>query len=300
MTGPPARTRSTGSRWTGRATSTSRVPAGSGSLGPRAATSERSSARAPAQLRLGRRGRQHLYLCARPGLYRDPAGDPGHPSPRPSHEPIVVRLDPRLDALIPADARVEIGRRRHPMGGGAAVGSARERAAVLGRPAQRRLSLEGARRGHRGARAPAATPARAVHSGPTSRGRTGSTFDAQGRLVLCQHGDRRIARREADGQPCRARRPLRRQRLNSPNDLVYGPDGALYFTDPPFGLPRGFDDPGQGARLPGRLPPRRRRRRSCRSSRICTRRTGSPSRPTGRRSTSATPSARTRCGWRTR
>ena len=33
------------------------------------------------------------------------------------------------------------------------------------------------------------------------------------------------------------------KRLNSPNDLVYKSDGALYFTDPPFGLPKFFDDP---------------------------------------------------------
>jgi gluconolactonase len=33
------------------------------------------------------------------------------------------------------------------------------------------------------------------------------------------------------------------KRLNSPNDLVYRSDGALYFTDPPFGLPKFFDDP---------------------------------------------------------
>jgi sugar lactone lactonase YvrE len=41
----------------------------------------------------------------------------------------------------------------------------------------------------------------------------------------------------------RAGRPLPGKRLNSPNDLVYRSDGALYFTDPPFGLPKSFDDP---------------------------------------------------------
>jgi gluconolactonase len=35
------------------------------------------------------------------------------------------------------------------------------------------------------------------------------------------------------------------RRLNSPNDLVYRSDGLLYFTDPPFGLPEGFDDPAR-------------------------------------------------------
>ena len=36
---------------------------------------------------------------------------------------------------------------------------------------------------------------------------------------------------------------MKAKRLNSPNDLVYKSDGALYFTDPPFGLPKFFDDP---------------------------------------------------------
>ena len=35
------------------------------------------------------------------------------------------------------------------------------------------------------------------------------------------------------------------KRLNSPNDLVYRSDGTLYFTDPPFGLPKAFDDPAK-------------------------------------------------------
>lgn len=74
-------------------------------------------------------------------------------------------------------------------------------------------------------------------------GSNGLTFDAQGRLVLCQHGDRRIARLEADGTMTTLADRFQDRRLNSPNDLVYRSNGDLYFTDPPFGLPRTFDDP---------------------------------------------------------
>lgn len=76
-------------------------------------------------------------------------------------------------------------------------------------------------------------------------GANGLTFDRDGRLVLCQHGDRRVARREADGQLATLVDRYQGKRLNSPNDLVYAADGALYFTDPPFGLPLGFDDPAK-------------------------------------------------------
>jgi gluconolactonase len=76
-------------------------------------------------------------------------------------------------------------------------------------------------------------------------GSNGLALDANGQLVLCRHGDREIGRLEADGRitPLAARYDGRR--LNSPNDLVFKSDGALYFTDPPFGLPNGFDDPGK-------------------------------------------------------
>jgi gluconolactonase len=63
--------------------------------------------------------------------------------------------------------------------------------------------------------------------------------------VLCQHGERRIARLERDGTFTALAERYRGRRLNSPNDLVFAPDGALYFTDPPFGLPRGFEDPAR-------------------------------------------------------
>src|SRR5262245_42137040 len=76
-------------------------------------------------------------------------------------------------------------------------------------------------------------------------GSNGLTFDLQGRLTLCQHGDRRVARREADGTMVPLAPQYEGKRLNSPNDLVFHRDGSLYFTDPPYGLPGTFNDPGK-------------------------------------------------------
>ena len=58
-----------------------------------------------------------------------------------------------------------------------------------------------------------------------------------------EHGNRRVTRLEKNGQLTIVVDRYQGKRLNSPNDLVYRSDGALYFTDPPFGLPRSFDDP---------------------------------------------------------
>ena len=74
-------------------------------------------------------------------------------------------------------------------------------------------------------------------------GSNGLTFDPQGRLTLCQHGDRRVSRREADGTMTPVAVGFEGKRLNSPNDLVYDNQGVLYFTDPPYGLPGTFKDP---------------------------------------------------------
>jgi len=76
-------------------------------------------------------------------------------------------------------------------------------------------------------------------------GSNGLTLDLQGRLTLCQHGDRRISRREADGTMVPLAVGFNGKKLNSPNDLVFDQQGNLYFTDPPFGLPKQFDDPGK-------------------------------------------------------
>ncbi|PYV55431.1 MAG: gluconolactonase [Acidobacteria bacterium] len=74
-------------------------------------------------------------------------------------------------------------------------------------------------------------------------GSNGLTLDAEGRLTINQHGNRRVVRLEKNGQLTVLADQYEGKRLNSPNDLVYKSDGALYFTDPPFGLPKFYDDP---------------------------------------------------------
>ena len=73
-------------------------------------------------------------------------------------------------------------------------------------------------------------------------GSNGLTFDLQGRLTLCQHGDRRVSRREADGTMTALASAYEGKKLNSPNDCVFDREGNLWFTDPPYGLPGTFDD----------------------------------------------------------
>jgi gluconolactonase len=71
-------------------------------------------------------------------------------------------------------------------------------------------------------------------------GSNGLTFDPDGLLTLCQHGNRRVIRVNPHGDITVLADRFEGKQLNSPNDLVYRSDGTLFFTDPPFGLP----DPG--------------------------------------------------------
>jgi gluconolactonase len=64
----------------------------------------------------------------------------------------------------------------------------------------------------------------------------GHTRDRQGRLVSCEHGGRRITRTEYDGTVTVLMDSFEGKRLNSPNDVVVAADGAVWFTDPPFGI----------------------------------------------------------------
>ena len=64
----------------------------------------------------------------------------------------------------------------------------------------------------------------------------GLTFDRQGRLIACEHGNRRVSRTQTDGSVVAVATHYQGKRLNSPNDVVVRSDGSIFFTDPPYGI----------------------------------------------------------------
>ncbi len=81
-------------------------------------------------------------------------------------------------------------------------------------------------------------------------GSNGLIIDRDGNLLICQHGDRSVARMEAPlsdpaAEYTRLAESYDGKRLNSPNDLVQHSSGAVYFTDPAYGLPEQHDDPSK-------------------------------------------------------
>jgi gluconolactonase len=77
------------------------------------------------------------------------------------------------------------------------------------------------------------------HEGKSSEkepGSNGLMQDAEGRLIVCDHGNRRVYRVEQDGSKTTLADRYEGKRFNSPNDLVINSKGDIYFTDPPYGL----------------------------------------------------------------
>ncbi len=66
----------------------------------------------------------------------------------------------------------------------------------------------------------------------------GLTYDRQGRFIACEHSNRRVSRTERDGKVTALAEAYQGKRLNSPNDVVVRRDGNIYFTDPPYGIPK--------------------------------------------------------------
>ena len=80
----------------------------------------------------------------------------------------------------------------------------------------------------------------------------GNTRDRQGRLIGCRHGSRDVVRTEYDGTLTVLARTWQGKRLNSPNDVVVSSDGAVWFTDPTYGILSNFE----GFRTPPEQPAR--------------------------------------------
>lgn len=159
------------------------------------------------------------------------------PSPVATH---VLRQDSALDAIVPADAAIE------KLAGGFTFIEGPlwlpEGALLFSEPNANRiwkwtpdgtLSLFLDKSGYDGADI-------AEYGQP---GSNGLTLDAQGRLLIGQHGNHRVVRREPDGALTVLADRYEGKRLNSPNDLVVRSDGTVFFTDPPFGLPKFHTDP---------------------------------------------------------
>jgi len=83
------------------------------------------------------------------------------------------------------------------------------------------------------------------------RGSNGMALDKDGAVLVCQHGLRRIGRMNSNGNIVSFIDRFEGKRLNSPNDLVFAPDGSLWFTDPPYGLPKQDDDPAKELKFNG-------------------------------------------------
>lgn len=167
-----------------------------------------------------------------------PAGVVGGGTPV---ETRITRLDPALDGIVPPDAKIE----RLATGflftegpvwvreGGYLLFSDPNANTIYRWTPDGAVSVWRAKSGYAG-----------LDIGEYGQpGSNGITVDPQGRITVDQHGNRRVIRIERNGLVTPLAERYQGKRLNSPNDLVYRSDGTLYFTDPPFGLPRVYDDP---------------------------------------------------------
>ncbi len=152
----------------------------------------------------------------------------------------IVRLDPRLDELIPPDAKIEVLSSRFEWAegpvwdkkGGFLLFSDVIRNEVL-------QWTEG--KGVKVYLKPSGFTGRLPYS--KEPGSNGLLMDAKGQLVSCEHGDRRISVLTHKGGKRTLVDQYEGKRLNSPNDGCFKSNGDLYFTDPPYGLPKQADDP---------------------------------------------------------
>ena len=176
---------------------------------------------------------------SRPGFRRKDSSD-------------VVRLDPEADAIVPVGARAQQLAEGYAFlegpvwvrKGGYLLFSDIPANVIDKRTSDGKISVFIKPSGYTGSDPSQA--GRTIDNGKATVNLIGSnavTVDRQGRIVFCAQGDRSVVRIEKEGKRTVLADRFEGKRLNSPNDLVYKSDRALYFTDPPAGLPKGDDDP---------------------------------------------------------
>lgn len=154
----------------------------------------------------------------------------------------ILRFDPRFDKLIPADAKIEVIASgfawsegpvwRKDDSGGYLLFSDIPRNSVFKWKEGKGISLFLSPSGYTGNTFYGKEP-----------GCNGLILDPKGRLVSCEHGDRRVSVLTENGGKRTLVDNYEGKRLNSPNDGTYKSNGDLYFTDPPYGLPMWDKDP---------------------------------------------------------
>jgi gluconolactonase len=171
------------------------------------------------------------------------------PAPGPETKGVgaIVRLDPALDSLVPKDAIIE------KVGGGFQFTEG-----PLWRPDGHLWFSDVTGNVVRSITADGKVQVLIANAGGETNAPPGSFIgpnamiaDKDGYVLLCQHTNRRIVRVDKDLKQSVYLEKFEGKRLNSPNDLVYKSDGALYFTDPPYGLMKQDDDPAKELKFNG-------------------------------------------------
>lgn len=158
---------------------------------------------------------------------------------------LIEKINPELDAIIRADAKVEVIAEGFEWVEGP-VWVESQQMLLFSDTFKNRIYKWTAQEGT----ARYLEPSGYTQAAPRGKelGSNGLAINNKGQLVICQHGDRRIAVMDA---PLDSPKPIfitlanryKGKRLDSPNDLVIKSNGDIYFTDPPYGLEKGVDDP---------------------------------------------------------
>ncbi|MHB1080017.1 MAG: SMP-30/gluconolactonase/LRE family protein [Prosthecobacter sp.] len=151
--------------------------------------------------------------------------------PIPEFHGSIEKLDPALDALIAPDAKIEVLASGFNWSEGPVW---RDNGIVFSDVPEN--TVFGWKEGDTAAKVVLKPSGSLKDDG---QGSNGLQVDAQGNLILCQHGERRIARLEKDGTFTSLADKFEGKRFNSPNDLVIAKSGTIFFTDPPYGLKKG-------------------------------------------------------------